>query len=285
MNHFNIDPVIPTEIEVIDLENGLGKRELYESCNTFVRKQIEKEGVETLISDTLRLYPHGMSAGLFHVLIRLGYAYEGYLLEQQSTDEVSRALAYYITGYRKANVFHKKVPPEAVTHTMVELFYRDFVRNIVANHSTMGSRMKALYHESEYMEAGFLLSGSPEEKIRGLLNFLMSLFNKTRSIVVLHCITGLHALIMLKKRVSDFDQSLDILTTCIVTHLIASNIPPQIEQHTVQDLPAWDEIIEKGARSKDVHTIKLTYTCHELYKLYEIEGLKKVALNKIGNAH
>ena len=58
----------------------------------------------------LNTYPLGISSGLFHVTIQLAYATEAVSYDDRLVEEVSRALAYYVTTYRKVVPFSRKKP-------------------------------------------------------------------------------------------------------------------------------------------------------------------------------
>ena len=126
-----------------------------------------------------------------------------------------------------------------------------------------------------------MVKGDEGDKARGLLNHLIPLFNRTHDIVVLHRITGLHAAFMLKEHFLDFENALDILTTCITTHILAAMPRERFDRVNDARAHSWDALLRKGSASKDVHTLKLAYSCHQLYQVCPHDGLKDVALNQI----
>lgn len=259
------------------LESCLGKRELYESCLVLVRERIKQEGRDKLVREVLNQYPLGMSSGLFHVLIRLAYAVEGAELEEELEEEVARALAYYVTAYREAGVLTRRIPiPETFSEMNTLVSHKKIIKLLEAQPST-GRQMKALYENKTFMEMGFVMEGSEEEKIKGLISLLLPVFDLSSSIVVLHCITGLHALVNLKKYFNDFENAFDIYTTCCLAHLLTVEDLIYREPDEESIALNWNEIILQCLSSRDVHTIKFTYSCHELYQRYGIEGLKRSA--------
>ena len=66
------------------------QRDLCESCLDLVNEAMASRGVEKLVEQTLKIYPLGISSGLFHALIRLAYAVDGYRVEPASLDEAAR---------------------------------------------------------------------------------------------------------------------------------------------------------------------------------------------------
>lgn len=282
VDHSSIDPIRSTYQKTNKLDTCVGERALYESCLDLVSQEIASQGVDQLVKHVLTTYPLGLSSGLFHVLIRLGYAVEGYQMEPESKDEIARSLAYYLTAYRKAARFNRKVEASNFAGEMQALMNSPMVQKITQSNVSMGQTLKALYNAEKYLQTGFVVEGMEANKVQTLLSYLMPVFNQTHDIVILHCITGLHALMMLKDYFDDVEHALDILTTGIITHILAVGIQDRFHKAYDTDTFTWMDILSKGSDSQDVHTIKLTYSCHELYKIYRIEGLKEVALNRIG---
>lgn len=280
-NHFSVDPLQSNYPAVDSIDACIGQRDLYESCLDLVNEAMASQGVGQMVKQTLKTYPLGISSGLFHSLIRLGYAVEGYRVEPESTDEVARALAYYLTGYREVKTFSRQVDGAAFSEEMKSLTGSAPIQRIIQSKSSLGQRLKALYGSDDYLRTGFVVKGDEGDKARGLLDHLIPLFNRTHDIVVLHCITGLHSSFMLKEHFLDFEHALDILTTCITTHFLAAMPRDRFDRVNDAKAHSWDALLRKGSASKDVHTLKLTYSCHQLYKVCPHDGLKDVALNKI----
>ena len=280
-NHFRVDPLQSNYPAINSIDACIGQRDLYEPCLDLVNEAMASQGVGQMVKQTLKTYPLGISSGVFHSLIRLGYAVEGYRVEPESTDEVARALAYYLTGYREAKTFSRQVNGAAFSEEIKSLTGSTPIQRIIHSKSTLGQRLKALYGSDDYLRTGFVLKGDEGDKARGLLDHLIPLFNRTHDIVVLHCITGLHSAFMLKEYFLDFESALDILTTCITTHILAAMPRGRFDRVYHAKAHSWDALLRKGSASKDVHTLKLTYSCHQLYQLCPHDGLKEVALNKI----
>lgn len=282
-NKANINLVKEEYESVKTLEECLGNRKLYEPCLDIVKKEIQEKGMKEFLSYILNTYPLGISSGLFHTIIRVAYSVEGAELEEELIDEVARALAYYITAYREGDLLRRKISGKDIIEETKTLIKDSHIQELLGSKDSLGQRIKALYEDAMFMSEGFIIEGNEEEKARGLLGLLLPTYINTESIVVLHCITGLHASLVLKKYYKDFSKVLDILTTCILTHLLA------IEDLDIKDLQMdnidediinmpWSEIFEKVSKSTDVHVLKLAYTCSELDKLYEIPLLKEAAL-------
>ena len=280
-NHFNVDPLRSNYPAVDSIDTCIGQRDLYEPCLDLVNEAMASQGVEPMVKETLKTFELGVSSGLFHTLIRLGYAVEGFRVEPESTDEVARALAYYLTAYREAQTFSRQVDGAAFSEEMNNLTGSAPIQRIIQSQSSLGRRLKALYGSDEYLRMGFVVKGDEIEKVRGLLDHLIPLFNRTHDFVVLHCITGLHAAFMLKEHFLDFENALDILTTCITTHILAAMPRNRFDRDYDAKAHSWDALLRKGSASKDVHTLKLTYSCHQLNQVCPHDGLKEATLNMI----
>lgn len=273
---YSVDPV-ETDVEPAEsIKECVGKRDHYAACLPLMQKTIREEGVEKSVRSILNQYQLGMSSGLFHVLIRLAYAVEGANINNELEEEVARALAYYVTAYREITVLERRIPHTDVVNETKQLHEDPSIQRILREAPSLGKKMKALYNSETYLNKGFLIQGEESEKVTGLLSVLVPAFIKSNDILVLHCITGLHALLNLRPFFDDFQKGLDIYTTCCLTHLLtlekidfSQEMPEKTEKN-------WETLMQKGSASRDVHTIKFTYTGHQLENKhgYQQSGLK-----------
>ena len=281
VKNFKINLVDSHYTKVDSIEECLGKRKSYEPCLERVTEAIETEGLDEVIRKTLNRYPYGISSGLFHTTIRLFYAVEGFKVDKGLKEEVARALAYYVTGYKEAKKFKNRIKSSDFNDQMKALMNDPYINKLMESNPSTGQKIKAMYNDQNYLNEGFVIEGGEEEKIRTLLGFLIPMHDHYQNIIILHCITGLQALIGLKDRFEDFDEILDIMTTCIITHLLTiEGLTIQERSHVISE-KKWEDIIREGADSKDIHMIKCTYTCNELDKLYDISALKESVMIKI----
>src|SRR6056297_4207113 len=254
--------------EVENFEDALGERSQYESLLSFLKKEITHNNVYYYIEKMLNDYPLGMSSGLFHVLIRLAYAYEGYKIDSGYLPELRRAVAYYVTAYREAHKFSRKIKKENIIKETKDLYKSESVKKVLSKKNSLGQKMKALYEDKGYMEKGSIIEGDTDEKLEAVLNLSLNSYLNSKSIVALHCITGTHALIVLKDFQKDFGRNIDILTSCIVTHLIASELGdykiPPLDSYDLN----WEDLNRGIEKEKDVHAVKLAYTAQELNKIF-----------------
>lgn len=283
-DRFNIDPIKDVTVIVKSLDDCLGRRDLYEPLLEYLNRNLSHENVEEYISYVLNTYPLGMSSGLFHTTIRLAYALEGYAEDKGYLNEVKRALAYYVTAYREAGLFTREISGNHIIQEMKMLKSSFDLENLLSTQSSTGMRMKVLYNNERYMENyGFIIGGYEEDKIKALLDLTLRGYINSKvsgDILILHCITGLHGLIVLMDYFQDFNQALDIMTTCIITHLMTlDSLDLQVFED--EDAGTFNDLISEAIGSTDVHTIKLTYTTNELYRKYNRNDLKIAAHKRI----
>lgn len=277
----NINPVRLEYPKAKRIDDCLGKPDQYEACLELMKDKINPKNMNEYIYQILNKYDLGMSSGLFHTLIRVAYAVEGVRVDAGLIDEVTRALAYYVTAYKPANIFQGKLNKENAQREMGNLIYNPHIKRQVKSQSSLGQRLKTLYNDGTFMKVGFVIDGTKEEKVNTLLDILIPAYENTDDIVVLHCITGLHALLVLKEYYDDIDRALDILTTCIITHLLTIDDLDITDNNHKSTTMTLEELIKMGSESSDVHTIKLTYTLSELYENYKNPRLKDILLQRI----
>lgn len=280
----DIDPIKHVGVLIKSIDDCLGQRDLYEPLLDYLNQMVDEDNVGEYISYVLNTYPLGMSSGLFHTLIRLAYAVEGYEEDKGLLMEIKRALSYYVTGCRESKMFTRPIEPEKIVSEMKMLRESHELDSIVSSQPSTGKKMKALYNSQRYVnDFGFIINAYEDDKINALLDLIVPAYINSKgegNILILHCITGLHALIVLKDYFNDFDQALDIMTTCIITHLMTlDNLT--LESIEDKDIDVFDNLIAKGVESKDVHTIKLTYTTNEIYRKYNRNDLKIAADKRI----
>lgn len=276
-----IDPINEEYPKIDSIEECVGNRELYEACLVLIEKELEEKDPKEFTSYLLNTYSLGMSSGLFHTIIRVAYAIEGYEMNKELKEELARALAYYITAYREGKLLTRKVNYVDLQNQMDRLINLPHLKEIRQSNQSLGQKLNTFYNDEEYLREGFLIKGSEEEKIQSLLGILLQMYLNTLDIVILHCITGLHALIVLRDYFEDFENALDIFTSFAITHaLTLKDLGVGNGRKRLVDF-SWANLISMGIESPDVHTLKFTYSCSELSKRYDMVDLKRAARWKI----
>ncbi len=276
----SIDKVKEKYKQVNSLEACLGERELYESCLDLIRGMSNQEDIEELVGLVLNKYPLGLSSGIFHTIIRVSYAIEGYKLDKNLKPEVERALAYYITGYREGDQFKRKISKEDVKAEMIKLMESVEFKEIRNSDSSLGGKLKQLYGNKNYMDQGFTIEGNEEDKVKGILQILIPAYYNSNNIITLHCITGLQAVVTLKEYFTNYEDVLDIHATTAITHILTQKDLDITVKNTKLE-KSWDEVLEEASKSKDIHTIKFAYTNKKLDDLFSERDLKYVTNKRV----
>ena len=96
---------------------------------------------------------------------------------------------------------------------------------------------------------------------------------------MLHTITGLHATIVLKEYFDDYEYALDVLTSTALTHILTQEDLSIKLVNTKLD-ESFTKVVKSASNSTNVHTIKIAYSCQELDKNFQAEGLKYAINNR-----
>lgn len=238
VERWKIKPAPVTSQKILTIEDALGQEEAYCSYVMYFKNKVRTEGLEKTLKDALNLLSKGMASGLFHGLIRIAYA-----LEADSVDEICRGLALYAVIYHETVFAEKTIEAEDLSAALFS------------------------YHQNG--DEHFYMSGSVEEKEKALAETLSQLYLSTGNFIVLHTITGFHALMVLKNYYDDFDDVLNRYTVCVQRALRRLPKDMYIKIALTDALRDWSLIQEKANESPDAHTIKFVYTCHELSKIFD----------------
>lgn len=280
LNRANMDKVKENYKKLDSLEECLEKRDLYEACLDLIREMSKEKDIEELTRSILNQYPLGLSSGLFHTIIRLSYAIEGYKLDKKLKAEVERALAYYVTAYREGDIFKSKIPKEDVLLEMNNLIEEEALKAIRFSDISLGQKLQKIYGSDEILNQGFTIEGNEEDKVKAILKVLLPAFYNTNNIVMLHCITGLQAVVTLKDYFKDYNYVLDVFTSQAIAHLLTQKDLAIKGENTKLD-ESWDEVMKKASKSENVHTIKLAYSSKKLDGLFDEEDLKYIANKRV----
>ena len=281
VKRFKLDLVKGSYPECVSIENCLGKENKYESYLNMVEEEVDGRNLEKYIGDILNTYDLGISSGIFHPLLRIKHAMDGYKIDERLIDEVKRAATFYITSYKKADIFKPNINNKDIIQSIEELRYNKRIKKLIINQETTGEKIQALYRDPEYLQTELLVDGDRDIKIKTLLDILLPLFINSGNLIVLHCITALEALISLEKYYNDFDRTLDIFTTSVITHIMTLNkIDFTLKQNDSVEF-SWNYLLDLGTESRDVHNIEFTSSCHEIFKKYPDINLKRATLKRV----
>ncbi len=277
----DLEPLKTDYPEVSSFLECLGKRDLYEGCVDYALKELKEKGVEEVVRHVLSTYPLGLSSSIFHAIIRVSYAMEGYQIDEDLIEEVARALAFYVTAYREGRLFEREVRGLDIVKEMEELLETPRIKRIRESNASMGQKLKVLYSDQDYKSSGFIIEGGEEDKIRFLLNLVIPAYINSMDIVSLHCLLAVHAVYSLKYLCKDLDRALNVLTSSIITHLLTvENLSFNVDRKWLLDY-SWSNLLSISVESNDDHVLKLAFSCSELAKTYDTIGLKKAIKRRI----
>jgi len=250
ISRWQIKPAIVSTHKITSIGDAIGETEAYCAYVIYFKKLLKTEGVDSMLRKGLNYLSKGLASGLFHGLIRIAYG-----LESGHMDEVCRGLALYASIYHETRFAEKTILPE------------DLQAGLYA------------YHLDP--EAHFYMSGTIEEKEKALALTLSELYLSTGNFIVLHTITGFHALKILSKYYEDYGQVLDRYTVCVQRAL--RRLPKDMYKKIVltEANHNWTSLQKEAIQEKDAHTIKFVYTCMELNKWFESEVFLKNANIKL----
>lgn len=263
------------------LDDALGKPELYDSCVEFIKREIDEKGIDKVIRNILNTYALGISSELFHPIIRVACAVEGYKMDKGLEEEVARALAYYVTAYREGKVFRRRIEGKSIFEEMENLISEPYINMIRSSNTSTDYKFNAILSEDGFENKGFIIDGLEENKIRLLIDLILPAFINSNDSIILHCICGLQSVITLKDYFDDFNKILDYVTSFIITYLLAvDKLDFRKDNKTILDF-SWPYIICLSKDTTDIHTINLIYSCSELSKVYDTVWLKKAVKKRL----
>lgn len=281
IKRFKLDPIKESYSKCISIENCLGNQNKYESYLNILEDEVDEENLEKYISYILNTYDLGISSEIFHPLLRIKHALDGYKIDKTLIDEIKRAASFYITSYNGADIFKRNINGKDIIRSIVDLSNNKRIKNLLIDQETTDGKIRALYNDPEYLQTELLVDGDKDKKVEALLDVLLPLFINSRNLIVLHCITALEAILSLEKYYNDFERTLDIFTTTVITHLMTLN-KINFKLKEIDSLEfSWNYILDLGTESRDVHNIEFTSSCHEIFKKYPDINLKRATLKRV----
>ena len=227
-----------SDVNINSIEDELCVEKSYLNYVDYYKNKADFEGIDPIIAGVLNKLYGGLSSALFHGIIRVSYS-----LQSQNEDEIYRALAYYSSVYEAVPFTRRKIDIAILN---------DEIQNILTHKS------------SDY----FYLKGEI-----ALLESLVELYIRSGSFVVLHCITGYHALMNLKEYYDDFNEVFDRFTVCVQKTLLRVTLDSFKKVSITRKHESWEEILNIACSVNHSHTIKFIYSCFELSKQFNISQL------------
>lgn len=258
INHSNeyiegkgIKRAIKYDFIINDISDELGDEKAYLNYVDYYRNQLRDNGMHKTVRNVLNELSGGLASGLFHGIIRVSYA-----LESGNEEELCRALAFYSSIYKEIRFADRTINKAVLNEELLKI--------IIDN-----------------SDDNFYLEGELEEKEIALLESLTELYFSTGSFIVLHGITGFHALMNLKEYYDDFNEVFDRFTVCVQRALLRVTVDLFTKVIVENKHDSWNELFALACSVNDPHTIKLVYSCNELSKIFNIDKLMDIANIKL----
>lgn len=226
---------------------------------------INKNGIDSVVESFLDCHKYLLSSALFHGLIRLYYA-----LKTEDTLQIAQALAYFNMSAFDCQIKTYKYGTLKEFETLKE--YRKNLDMKFKSNTTM-KRCKQLL-EDDYLHDHLFKVEAIEDQELNLLKLFTELYLETRDFYILHVITGFHALFNLKDYFKDYNDVLNNFFLQAQVFLLLNSYKKTFNKYYSSN---FEELKEHAQTLLDAHDIKLLYTCYDLYQLFELENLNKIA--------
>lgn len=234
-----------------------------------VYRSLLAEGpIDQVIRDFMVDKKEMMASGLFHGLIRLGFA-----VKEGDLEELAKALSYFHVVAETLTIEAGGGPAAVAKDAWNGLMALRKSMTINFTHgSTMLKADQILGIKDLMDQVTDIEVVEDTEKRMGFI--FANWYLKTRDFYVLHVITGYQALLEMKPYLSDFDEWLQSYWRMAqIFSLFTEERLPIIKI----SVSPWQDVMKEALAMTDVHDIKLFYACKDLYDKYQLKIFNKVA--------
>ncbi|KRX06231.1 hypothetical protein PPERSA_06113 [Pseudocohnilembus persalinus] len=284
--------VIITENNLKRYQNDTGVTN-YDEFRQFFQDYANKNGIYSTIQLALENFNQNIGSHLFHVIIRLQYAFQ-----INYKEEIISSLAYLA-------VKQLTLPDiqDAQEGNILDIL-EEFSNNVDLFKYPEDLNPTNIYSQPAFQKLYKKTTQISEKEFEKLFEKLVDFYLKVQllqqnennprlNIVMIHLITGLYSLqVFLKNykgnQVKNVIQNFFIAFLCyyvtirlpILTSKIqlTDNVGPYYFEEVKEDISqyiidrqkweTWEEIVKKGTKSDDVHTLKLVYVLKQLGQKY-----------------
>jgi len=257
-----LDPHEHPTIEIKKITDELGNFEAYMSYAVYFLDRISREDPYKVVKEVLNTLYKGLASALFHGIIRLAYA-----VEADNHIELAHALAFFASVYKETRFAEREIP--------INDLHKELLCSIPD--SEVGKKDHPVNH--------FYIEGDVKEKEQALAEALAELYTITGSFAVLHTVTGIQALLLLKPLFNNYGEVFDRYTVCVQRALLRVSKEDFKKINLDHSRTDWDEIFHAARSVEDAHTIKLAYSCYKLDKIFENSTFAKAANIKLKLDH
>lgn len=238
-----------------DWTSAIGQSDAFARLLAHFEVALEREGRDAVLRDALPHLLPGICASAFHALIRLGYG-----VRQDDSAEIAHALAYWAAEWQDLGPIQRSSRAdmaELLTERSAPFEGHRF------NPGIIGDRMREVSRHPD-----FVLGAQQPRTIdwRSLIQLARRAYRDNGHFTVLHGLTSLHALWMLRPWLKKEEEALRYFWLAYLVAFITTGKPvpgPEPESDpavTPSDARAW------AVGRDDDHDIKLVYTCLDFHE-------------------
>lgn len=254
-------------IELVDIKDTLGEKDIFPSLVKFFKKEIDQKGVTGVISKYINILLPGVAASAFHALIRLSYA-----ILADSSDEVAISLAYWCSEYQPIGELSDKsdvLIPDIIINA------KEKYKNYTFNKGNITERIVSVVNMSEYKQLDLEPGNINMEEISGIA---LTAYLSNPNIALLHGVTSCQALRLLLPYFSDEEMALRYYWQALLGLFLSNDLGIDKMKEKTEKINLSIPKIDINS-FYDVHSIKLFFSCIMEYKYYGYCGYIEVMKN------
>ncbi|HET6467462.1 MAG TPA: questin oxidase family protein [Geminicoccaceae bacterium] len=270
-------------IHDVNWQAHFGERAYEGDYRGFFARQVQEQGVETVLRRHLPALVPGIAASALHALMRAAY---GRL--QGDAQEVSVALGYWCATYLPLRFAGKSEP---VTEDPVEILLRlqaiDELRDVHPDSDLLWRWMREVSRKAAFPPVADWLRAGPDALDR-IAAASLAFYAETMTFEALHALTGTHWLRLMRPDWPDEGLAVRYFWQAIAAVYPKIGMPdlPSAEAlAAMRELPApdWPEIKARACASDDEHDISLVFSAseeerHRGDQLYRVVAARRVGL-------
>ncbi|WP_374356929.1 questin oxidase family protein [Chitinimonas sp.] len=247
----------------------LGQDKAYPALLAQFQQQLALHDADTVLREALPVLLPGVAAAAFHGAIRCAHA-----IESGHLGELAAALAYWAWRWQGL-----AVPAATPARLSLEQWSAQLIEAAQHWHHDghlIAIRMAAACQSSAYQQLAGALSPAPsfDALLAGFARFALARYLVSGNFTVLHMITGLRALRVLRPWYNPDQTSQALLSRALTAAYLAANL---VEKPSSAPSLPWDVLRERALAAADDHAIKLTHACIDEAQHYGEAGYQLAA--------
>lgn len=240
-----------------------GNRAAFPAVRAHFVRAIAEHGRDAVLRQTLPLLVDGVGAVAFHGLLRTASA-----TVANHDAELASGLGVWACGHLPLASFVATPSSRAGVAGVKDWLARMTAQGDEWRTDTSGMiapQMRAFVHTSAFRNGVDRLVVH-DGTLRELAAFALAVYLRTSNFTVLHLMTSAHALRVLMPWLYEPQVAVRHYARAYAAGVAASGVKLDLQTIAVNLLP-WPEITAIAIASDDEHVIKLTYACHEEWKV------------------